>query len=1728
MGTNLLPATPLAYERSTGHARLEQYLDRAQRVRNAESWHSICETGLLAAMSAWESVNVRDAENASEWEKARSEAEVFYRMEAERAFAGWSVARMYESVGLEYGSALAAALRTAAESWNYALQDGEATRAVHADEAENAKAQWHVEVERIIDEYYSRWEVEHSGKGMELMERLSSLHLSDDEKKLIISRYSNAYASYVKNEYALIAQAETNMLMNELLYDQHSIRKVSDSEAAQMIARGLARDAERQTDSDIDSLVRLLDTELVVSDADGISLDEKDWFSRFEKTLASSMAKWDEAERNFLISRSEWEKNAERVYLNDEEVWAAAYKELSDRRKAWNEKITEKIYEMRKTLMEKESVLAQEIEAELVSYVSVLQSQKTDHEKTIEVQQHIYNTYRDMMKMCADGIDAWYEHWSEKYNGLYSYWKTEDVSTALREEYAAVIKAFLADGKISNEYLKNKQDAQKVKNNLAIWKKAYKAMLMNELSKRIAVQENAITLKEVTVAALKELVDGLQKRMSFSSSSYQDSSDSGTTESSFAIQRQIDDADRQIKTLEKELVHDAALKTKLYSWQGCLRETTYEQLAAVLLENDLLKNLFVEIQPHNAMAGEELAALWDSNDIIYGTDENLAVWLDSLFLGYDEVAANGSKTHVAGYYDQAVAAMTKLYQLTGSTLSRTYAAESDMSSESNAISYMDELENEVVKAQAVKTYWDAELAVAQAVVDYVNNETSSVDWQETSREKLNVAMKNYEAKKAAYDSAVESLEMQQQKVGALLQEAEAAADNVQKALAALKEAQDTYRTAQNAYNSLSSMANVEQIKAVLAAINNSESGEDKKQHFDEYYRAVQAYANASLKRQKVMLLSQLEYAETQNKIFSYEELDAKAVIDDDVVFNELKACLYTECMSELAEIEDMRLLVRTGKYADGTAVSELDISNAQDVIDASVMKINVRIRKAQKEHELARQYIQDKITTVNAAVDAEQKFAIYIASYSEIINGKLASLKHAGKTESALYESCVSIKETLDAIARLAAKKQLAYVRDNRHDDRMHMLLNYGGLTTGISALIESTYEANLFAAYGDELLLASVAEQYGSCKAALLNKKNDEAKDKIVDLLNSFAAPNEKNDEALVAHVVSLYAAADGLGVVGRQALELYVAQLVRDYAQSAVANKSATSEAALQKIAEEYAADRTAHEGAVMTHEQNIALYNSWQEKLQNVETIVEIIADERFAMFSAASGIKRTVYDSVIAYAADLLLTKVSDFSGKEAVLACLSKTEESAVLKTLGKNAVAREKIAETIFRLYNERGAELFDGEKQAQSWYAGISEQKPEVIQRADNAQRAIELFVNKKEMEARVAILAPFCFARENFSHDACKMYIASLLGEERMAKLAEIIAAYGKTEHDFYEAVWQQFRITDELSEYDKAHNISAEFILCTLNEQYALMVCKSADSNGSRQEEEIVFFTDSDLKKMHADIAATQMRMLAEINEQYEADKKRYGITEAIARAVESESDDVLAASWYSTYLAGRDVLYAYLCAERNMQDIKAANSYLVSKDEAQFDDLARYVEIHEKVAEYNAYLDGDVDTWIAKQDLAIAEELRAVMLYGIAVPLRYDAAARQASLIASANGVSTSAELIRILQDDFFAMKEAFAKLYEVEENARISESIRQLYAKEAHSVAQSKAALAGYSEWQVVHNSPIQERISENKKEATDELLSIDFAVSDEATWHDMCASYFFSKTEYEYEDERYC
>ncbi|MDR1025580.1 MAG: hypothetical protein LBL56_07620, partial [Treponema sp.] len=416
----MLPAEELRTDLRRGMARLEHYLDRAAAERRTLNWEQLAQSGLEAAMYEWESGALWLREQDGEvWREEREWAEASYRKEMEAAYVRWASGRVYsERAGFE-SSGLEAALREAAEAWSY----GDSGRTVNLADAGEARRAWELVATEIVNRYLNGWEEQQGAVYVELEDRFRDLGLSSEERGALIRGAAEDRRIEMGREYNRIALAEGNRLMTELLYDQGSMKKLAAGEAASVIARELAREAESAVEKRSQELFNQLDTMIAAEEQENIELAAEDWLNQFRSVFEEALARWEEAELGFLAARAEWEHDAEDAFLAGEDVWNQAYFELTGRQKAWETAILLKLDEGFAKWQENQSRLATELEDARNEFISAAAESRKIQERMLESQESIYIRSRQMMNLVSQGIESWFSLWNEKYLMVYTYMK---------------------------------------------------------------------------------------------------------------------------------------------------------------------------------------------------------------------------------------------------------------------------------------------------------------------------------------------------------------------------------------------------------------------------------------------------------------------------------------------------------------------------------------------------------------------------------------------------------------------------------------------------------------------------------------------------------------------------------------------------------------------------------------------------------------------------------------------------------------------------------------------------------------------------------------------------------------------------------------------------------------------------------------------------------------------------------------------------------------------------------------------------------------------------------------------------------------------------------------------------------------------------------------------------------------------------------------------------------
>ena len=507
--TMMVPAQELYLGKQLGNRYLEQYLDRADMESSQQRWQELADQGMLVALAAWESAQTYLLEQDPQaWQTERDSLEQELAAKKEVRLAQWLLDKYITSQSHPQLQQLATELEQRASLWQFQQTDETGTlmttRQVDADDSQEAKDQWLASNQQLIQQYLD----ENALSASLLQGQLQKLNLDDATREALAQQAATSYQAYLATEYDLILRSETMDLMGNLLYDRESLRAASAKESADNIALTLIQEAQASTDIAVKELFQDFQADVAENQLEEgeILVAGEQWAKEFQRQLEEGLAVWNKVEVEFLSHRSQWEQEALETYEAGEEAWVEAFQKLQSARQQWENEIME---EFQRGMEEwSQSQLEQELEIQSTQeeLVLSLQEEIQRKEELAVIAVNVYNQMRSLLASCYQGVENWYSNWAQKYNKVYSYWKSEDASGYDNRfslgELEGLDEALARDsnalGEIDLEQLSASDTRKKLDGQINQWKEAYLAQIKNEVEKEILQLESKIEKNEPT------------------------------------------------------------------------------------------------------------------------------------------------------------------------------------------------------------------------------------------------------------------------------------------------------------------------------------------------------------------------------------------------------------------------------------------------------------------------------------------------------------------------------------------------------------------------------------------------------------------------------------------------------------------------------------------------------------------------------------------------------------------------------------------------------------------------------------------------------------------------------------------------------------------------------------------------------------------------------------------------------------------------------------------------------------------------------------------------------------------------------------------------------------------------------------------------------------------------------------------------------------------------------
>ncbi len=395
----LVPATELKFSMEKSLSRLDFYLENAHNARNEDAWQTAADNAVLSALKDWEAENIHLKETDGDlWKKYFEEAKNVFELEKNKNYARWIFERSFNNENFESVFELRERIKensTKLKAGTYSLE--ELNEKVKKIEEDNAQ---------IIEEYVKTYTQKY----------LSSATLLE----------KTSCAAEV--ELQMLSKAEENRLFLEYSMQKKDDADTDSAQTAGILSDILSKTTQEETSIAMEELFNSLEKKIEAEKTNDAETQEL--LSRFKEVFNSALSVWEKAETDFLVARSEWEEEAENVYLESENLWIQAFETLQEKKTEWKNSITERISLIQEKIKAENLSYETSLEQSLSEYAAILTEEASKkYENSIAVV-NIYSSLRNSLCVVYEGIvslcSLMEKENSQKYRGLYSYWKTEN------------------------------------------------------------------------------------------------------------------------------------------------------------------------------------------------------------------------------------------------------------------------------------------------------------------------------------------------------------------------------------------------------------------------------------------------------------------------------------------------------------------------------------------------------------------------------------------------------------------------------------------------------------------------------------------------------------------------------------------------------------------------------------------------------------------------------------------------------------------------------------------------------------------------------------------------------------------------------------------------------------------------------------------------------------------------------------------------------------------------------------------------------------------------------------------------------------------------------------------------------------------------------------------------------------------------------------------------------
>jgi hypothetical protein len=399
---------------------MDFHFSRADREITAERWMEEAKNGIYQAQIAWERIAFELYSDPAEFAAAKNALTILNTDELEKHFARWVVKCF---LGNEYSSTIedmASKIKNADMRLLFNLDDygnvvfDENTgdpliiRPNERDLLQDLEARRDL-IDMYVTDGLSKYETGIESFYPELLNYIDEENRSSFMEKL--KHLSIETSDSLKRDMVELSKREEQLFIARRTGDIFSLRKKSDSEAAEFISAELIVAAEKICDEGIASIETRI--EQARAGTGELVIAGEEWLLAYQEQFGRGLNAWEEAEERFLVRRIEWEQETGKLYSESEEAWEIAFSRLSEEKEAWELK-SKALFEQGEKMFENaSSVLQNAIKEARIEFERDAALRLQSGMERAGAWINIYITSGGIVASAQENVDFWLLDWGE-------------------------------------------------------------------------------------------------------------------------------------------------------------------------------------------------------------------------------------------------------------------------------------------------------------------------------------------------------------------------------------------------------------------------------------------------------------------------------------------------------------------------------------------------------------------------------------------------------------------------------------------------------------------------------------------------------------------------------------------------------------------------------------------------------------------------------------------------------------------------------------------------------------------------------------------------------------------------------------------------------------------------------------------------------------------------------------------------------------------------------------------------------------------------------------------------------------------------------------------------------------------------------------------------------------------------------------------------------------------